>query len=95
MQRNTAVKLNAVQLAALGLAGGTIVSVATYLLVRLLHSPVTGQGTEAPIQPAVSRQMSVELPHHFTEDLVIPGITETGIGIERQDDTLGRSPEGV
>ncbi|MDQ2743636.1 MAG: hypothetical protein M3Z66_15275 [Chloroflexota bacterium] len=48
-----------------------------------------------PIQPAVSAEMPAHLPHHFTEDVILPGFTETGQDVERQDDTEGRSPEGV
>lgn len=47
------------------------------------------------VQPAVDTEMTVEIPHHFTEDLIVPGLTETGQDVLRDDDTLGRSPEGV
>lgn len=48
-----------------------------------------------PVQPAVDRAMPAQVPDHFTEELIIPGLTETGADVERQDDTIGRSPEGV
>ena len=53
--------------------------------------PAGGQA----VQPAVDIVMPVEVPQHFTEDIVIPGFTETGQDVELQDDTSGRSPEGV
>jgi len=103
MESDTRVKLNAYQLAALGLLSGTIVSIATYLVMRLLLSPIgehqpaeSGEsGSEPPIQPGIDPEMPAHVPHHFTEDLVIPGFTETGQDVERDDDTKGRSPEGV
>lgn len=48
-----------------------------------------------PVQPAVGTEMPADVPRHFTEDIVVPGFTETGQDVERQDDTEGRSPEGV
>jgi hypothetical protein len=36
-----------------------------------------------------------EIPQHFSEDLVVPGFTETGAEIVKQDREEGRSPEGV
>jgi hypothetical protein len=48
-----------------------------------------------PPQPDVETAMPATAPSHFTEELVIPGFTETGADVERDDETLGRSPEGV
>jgi hypothetical protein len=48
-----------------------------------------------PPQPEVDMAMPADVPTHFTEEIVIPGFTETGADVERDDDTLGRSPEGV
>lgn len=48
-----------------------------------------------PIQPAIDPQMPSQVPHHFTENLLVPGFTETGQQVEEEDDTQGRSPEGV
>lgn len=54
------------------------------------HSP----GSPAP-QPDVNTVMPAQVPTHFTENVIVPGFTETGADIEEQDDRLGRSPEGV
>lgn len=48
-----------------------------------------------PPQPDVDVAVPATVPSHFTEELVIPGITETGADVERDDETLGRSPEGI
>ena len=48
-----------------------------------------------PIQPAVDTVAPAEVPHHFTETLLVPGYTFTGEQILEQDDADGRSPEGV
>lgn len=57
---------------------------------NLAGTPVT-----PPIQPAVTAQMAAHVPDHFSEELIVPGFTETGQDIERQDEEHGRSPEGV
>jgi hypothetical protein len=50
---------------------------------------------EVPVQPAVDTVMQADIPDHFTEDLIVPGFTETGAEIQKDDETLGRSPEGA
>ncbi len=60
------------------------------------EAPVAPPLASGPtMQPAVGIVMPAQVPHHFTEDIVIPGFTETGQDIELQDDADGRSPEGV
>jgi hypothetical protein len=51
--------------------------------------------TSVPIQPAVDTIAPAHVPHHFSESLIVPGFTETGTDVERQDRTDGRSPGGV
>ena len=46
-------------------------------------------------QPAVGTAAPPDVPHHFSEDLVVPGFTETGAEISHDDETEGGSPEGV
>ena len=54
------------------------------------------EGTpEAAAQPAVDTTVSAERPAHFSEDLLIPGLTHTGAEIEAGDEEEGRHPEGV
>jgi hypothetical protein len=85
------------------IAGGAIglallVSLAGYGVSRVIRRFMpdrTGTSNLAPLQPAVDRAMQAEVPDHFSEELIVPGFTATGADIERQDETLGRSPEGV
>ena len=46
-------------------------------------------------QPAVGDRMSAGVPRHFSEDVVIPGVTFTGVDVRAQDKREGRSAEGV
>lgn len=107
MEREGLTARNTLQIAALGVLVSAIVSLGVIFTIRLLtggrrRSPEQEQwangstrGTPPPIQPTVDIEMPVRVPHHFSEDVVIPGFTETGQDIERQDDIDGRSPEGV
>ena len=45
-----------------------------------------------PIQPAVNTAAPAQMPHHFSEDLLVPGLTHSGTEIAQQE---GRNPEGV
>lgn len=100
MNNRKLAELGPVPLAALTMA----VSIAGALLVLLMTRLWNGRaapeidtaGTERiPPQPEVDLAMPATMPGHFTEELVIPGFTETGADVERDDDTLGRSPEGA
>jgi hypothetical protein len=53
------------------------------------------QVEQVPIQPAVNTSAPAQVPNHFTENVLVPGITHTGPEIAQQDDSEGRSPEGV
>jgi hypothetical protein len=55
----------------------------------------TSGADRIPPQHEVDTAMPSQVPNHFSENLIVPGITETGADVERDDDTLGRSPEGV
>jgi hypothetical protein len=91
----------------LGIVGAVILAAAVVLIGtqrQSRESTTTGEEARAeqqpsrqqpPIQPAVDTVLSASIPHHFSEDLVIPGFTATGADIVRQDDREGRSPEGV
>lgn len=48
-----------------------------------------------PIQPIGDREVPMHVPNHFSEGVVIPGLTETGVEVEEQDVIYGRSPEGI
>jgi len=53
-----------------------------------------GKGDPAA-QPAVDTSAPVSAPRHFSEDVVLPGKTETGEDVVREDDEEGRSSAGV
>jgi hypothetical protein len=53
------------------------------------------QVEQVPTQPAFNTSAPVRMPNHFTENLVVPGVTHTGSEIAQHDDLEGRSPEGV
>jgi hypothetical protein len=90
--------LSALQIAALAIAASTIAALATLIGLRRL-GVVKIQSNQNPDdvqpQPAVPVVTSTTVPRHFSEDVVIPGMTYTGADIQRQDDRTGRSPEGV
>lgn len=78
-----------------GIALGLIVSTVAGAIAQILRAGSTPHELPPDAQPAVDTSMPAEVPHHFTEDLIVPGFTETGADVERQDDEDGRSPEGV
>lgn len=96
-------------LAGVAVLTSVLVAVGVLYLVRRGHGGMSeGSGDHAlnghgsgdhsgtvPIQPGIIREMPAHVPHHFTEELIVPGFTETGQDVEQQDDELGRSPEGV
>jgi hypothetical protein len=90
--------LSALQIAGLAIAGSTLVAIATLIGLRRLGvvrgRPKENAGDLGP-QPAVPVVTSASIPNHFSEDVVIPGMTFTGVDIQRQDELEGRSPEGV
>jgi len=53
------------------------------------------QVEQVPTQPAVNTIAPAQMPDHFTENLLVPGITHPGSEIAQHDDSEGRSPEGV
>jgi hypothetical protein len=90
MNRDTIKHLSPVQLAVAAITFSLLCSLGAYMVTRRLrlHASI-------PDQPAIDRPVSETAPPHFTEDMVIPGFTETGEQIEQDDDTTGRSPGGV
>ena len=89
--------LGALQIAALAIGGSTIVALATLAALKRLGLVRGAPASEPDIlpQPAVPTRSQTEVPHHFTEDVVVPGHTYTGADILAQDERAGRSPEGV
>lgn len=88
--------LNAYQIAGLAIAVSSVVAAAVLLAVRRLIGRDQGAEPELSIgQPPIGPETSAEMPHHFSEELIVPGFTETGSEISEQDATDGHAPEGV
>jgi hypothetical protein len=100
MNREQLAELNAIQIAALTVLASTVAAVGVFMVVRRRgrrdeQRTEEGRLSQIPIQPAVNTVAPAEIPQHFSEDLVVPGFTETGAEIVKQDREEGRSPEGV
>jgi hypothetical protein len=100
MNREQLAELNAVQIAGLTLLASTAVAVGVFVIFRRRSRSGERQeddskASQAPIQPAVNTVAPAEVPQHFSEDLLVPGFTESGVEIAEQDRAEGRSPEGV
>ncbi len=90
--------LSALQIAVLAVAGSTLAAVATLIGLRrlgLVGNRPRDTPDEAQPQAAVGQRDAPGIPRHFSEDLVIPGVTHTGVEIREQDAREGRSAEGV
>lgn len=102
MEANDTERLTVAQIAgiaALAVLGSAVAGISVLIAVRSRRARiVTGEMEQAariPTQPAVGTTTAAEVPHHFSEDLVVPGKTLTGQETIEQDNALGRSPEGV
>ncbi len=90
--------LNKYQIAGLALLGSTLAALSVIFTLRrfgLVSRRVAPEAMDAPGQTPDGAVMSSEIPHHFSEDLLVPGLTYTGAEVQQQDDHDGRSPEGV
>lgn len=97
-------KLNPLQLLAIGIGASVLAALAVLFAMGMRRRSMAQSSDpqnpllyreEVPIQPAVDTVMQADVPQHFTEDVVIPGFTETGMDVEHQDETGGGSPQGV
>lgn len=103
MERDQLRQTNARQvvgLAAVALLSSTLTALGVVFALRkrrkaALDRAAITRAENAPIQPAINTEAPSGVPDHFTENLLVPGHTYSGIQIEEQDDRLGRSPEGV
>jgi hypothetical protein len=59
--------------------------------------PAAGLDSVSPVQQPdeVTPTPTAAAPPHFTENIIVPGLTETGEQIMRDDAQHGRSPEGA
>jgi hypothetical protein len=90
--------LGALQIAVLAIVGSTIAAVTTSMALRrigMVHGRSGANRAAVQPQPAVPVTTKTTVPTHFTEDIVLPGITYTGADVQEQDERSGRSPEGV
>ena len=102
-------RLNRYQIAALAFITSAVAAVAVLLAIRRFLFTQTPESSVAPAadrraedtfsdsmeQPDTPEAMGTAIPHHFSEDLIVPGLTKTGPEILQDDDQDGRSPEGV
>jgi hypothetical protein len=96
-------RLNAWQLAGLAAALSTAVAVIVFIYVRRTAEVVPIGRPDHGRRDAFSNRSASEsrppkpagVPRHFSEDLIVPGVTQTGDQIARDDATQGWSPEGV
>lgn len=95
-------ELNPLQIAGLAVLSSAIVAgTVTALVRRFFHhgahpDETADDGLLVPTsQPATAEPLPADVPQHFTEALIVPGITESGAEISEQDANDGRSPEGV
>ncbi|HLJ67420.1 MAG TPA: hypothetical protein VKX16_08675 [Chloroflexota bacterium] len=86
--------LNAYQVAGLAVLTSTVAAIAVLIALRRFIAP-------APAEPGSRGKVSLSgrgrsgVPHHFSEELIVPGFTETGAQVLAEDESSGRSPEGV
>jgi hypothetical protein len=89
-------ELNGFQLAGLAVVASTVAALSVLYVLRkigMVGSPPLPPW--AASQPAVPHEHQDGTPEHFSETLLVPGITFTGEEVAEQDSTEGRSPEGV
>lgn len=87
-------------MAALALITSTLTALGMLMFLRTKrHARIEREedwkADEPFAQPAVDTTVSAKTPRHFSEELVVPGVTQTGLDIEHEDMLQGRSPEGV
>lgn len=91
-------QLNAYQIAALAMLVSTAAALVVVTFVRRFASRL-GTGGEnsgrAMMQPGVGLAPDTGTPRHFSENLIVPGVTESAAEISAQDARQGRSPEGA
>lgn len=93
-------ELSPLQLAGIAMAASIISAILVVLAGRQVKRTQrkaidVSRAKRIPQQPDVDMAMPATIPSHFTEELILPRFTETGADVERDDDTWGRSPEGV
>lgn len=99
MNNRKLAELGPLRLAGIAMAGSVISAILVMLAGRLFNrvqsKAIDTSANRIPPQPEADMAMPTTVPSHFTEELILPSFTETGADVERDDDTWGRSPEGV
>ncbi len=93
MSRDQLTRLKPAWMAVVAILLSLLCVTAVYIATRILGDSPTPN--PEPDQPATDTPITETPPPHFTEEMIIPGITETGMQILEDDDTEGRSPGGV
>jgi hypothetical protein len=85
--------LNVYEIAGLAIAASAIAAATVLVAVRRMYRGQELRGSAGMSnQPAIDPE---QVPQHFSEDLIIPGFTQTGAEIADEDARDGRSHEGV
>lgn len=95
MNEESLANLKPYQIVGLAVILSAAAALAVAFLLRRGRSRDESPAARVPPQPAVSTNSEPGVPQHFTEDLVVPGFTETGAEVSQEDETDGRSPEGA
>lgn len=94
-------RLNGYQIAGVAAVTSTVAAVIVLLAVRRIVKSWAARVLERQGDPVrdpghvTEATMEQPVPDHFSETIIIPGLTETGSEIAQQDATDGHAPEGV
>jgi len=86
-------RLNAYQIAGLSIVMSTAAALGVLFTIRRWFSGRIGPRAQETASGVGGAGRAT--PEHFSEDLLLPGITHTGDQIRHEDSRAGRSPEGV
>lgn len=105
MDRRTVGGLSGYHLAAItgtAVVGSVTAAVSVLLIVRRRTRAMIVRGQqESKLESSSAAEATrkeatgPEIPRHFSEELLIPGLTHSGVEIVQEDESNGRSPEGV
>ena len=81
-------RMNAYQIAGLAILCSSVAAITVLVAVRRTVARRTAQNPPTAVPFTTT-------PAHFTENMIVPGITQTGTEIAEEDAQLGHSEEGV
>lgn len=84
-------------LGAIALFASALTAVLMLIVLRQRSAHPAGEKAsgQTPARPVVDTVAMARMSNHFSEDLLVPGLTHTGPEIAEQAVRQGRSPEGV